>query len=580
MIAPIVLQEMQVGSRQGRFAVFRCIYAGWLLVQLLFMAFVHWIECMLFAVKPAEIWAGFGTSYYRLFLGQHFLLLVLATPLLAAGAITDEKVRGTLQYLLTASASPAEIIVGKLLARLFRVLLLLLPGLPLFCFFGVYAGMEPEVVLVFLASTVLVACGVAAVSLLASVWCRQTRDAVIGMCVAAIALGLGSAFVPESKQVLAIFSPLPALTLDSESGRSSTFLKMSLAWLILIGLCVGVAAWRLRPAYCRQLEARRKGRHWWSSRRRPVADEPIRWKEQYLDGIAPLALLRSFPRGLGLLLVGLATLFFSGRILLDSLPPEVTPGDLWRMLLGGDIAGLAAVYAALMPAGTRFYWQEFYVMLIANLVVGIRCAGAVSGEREQQTWEALLVTSLETRALVRGKLWAILAAFFPYLLIHALVALPLALLAGLSAFGWTLMWLGATVVAGAFSGAVGIWCSARSRSSWRSLLGTLGICYVGGFIVTMLAMFLVGIIAIIFVLMWTFLQRGGGAFMGGGRLFENIMVVGICLLVAGVASLLAWRLPISAEKRIDAQERVRQGPWRRRSKERGTWQESRRADRW
>src|SRR5262249_36684045 len=96
MIAPIILQEMQVGSRQGRFAVFRCIYAGWLLVQLLFMAFVHWIECMLFAVKSAEIWAGFGTAYYRLFLGQHFLLLVLATPLLAGGAITDEKVRGTL----------------------------------------------------------------------------------------------------------------------------------------------------------------------------------------------------------------------------------------------------------------------------------------------------------------------------------------------------------------------------------------------------------------------------------------------------------------------------------------------------
>src|SRR5262245_61819667 len=140
MIGPIVFQEMQ-GSRQGRFAVFRWIYAAWLLLQLLFMAFIHWIDCI-FAPKQAECWAAFGTSYFRLFVGQHFLLLVLATPLLAAGAITDEKVRGTLQYLLTASASPAEIIVGKLLARLFRALVLMLPGLPLFCFFGVYAGME------------------------------------------------------------------------------------------------------------------------------------------------------------------------------------------------------------------------------------------------------------------------------------------------------------------------------------------------------------------------------------------------------------------------------------------------------
>ena len=42
------------------------------------------------------------------------------------------------------------------------------------------------------------------------------------------------------------------------------------------------------------------------------------------------------------------------------------------------------------------------------MVVGIRCSGAISGERERLTWEALLLTPLETRYLVRGKLRGIM----------------------------------------------------------------------------------------------------------------------------------------------------------------------------
>jgi len=557
MIGPILYHEMQVSSRRGRFAVFRWIYAGWLLLQLLLMAFSYWMSHLFLRVKPAEAWAEFGTAYFELFVKQHFILLLLATPVLAASAVTDEKISGTLQYLLTASASPAEIIVGKLLARMVRVLLLMLPGLPLVSLIGVYGGMEADVLLVLLLSTVAVAAGVAAASLLASVWCRQTRDAVAAIGALLAVLGMASAFLPGISQGLSLFSPLPALELDREVGRGPAFLKTCLAWLILGTACVGVAAWRLRPAYCRQLEARRKRARWWTGRRAPVDDQPVRWREREVDGIAPLAVLRSFPRRLGLVLVGLATFFFSGRILLDALPLDVTAETLWNMLLQGDGAGLVRVVFTLTPSGDRFFTQGFAVMLIATLVVGVRCAGTVSHEREQQTWDALLVTALETRALVRGKLHGVLGAFLPYLIVHTLIVLPLALVGGLHAFGWTVMWLAVIAVAGAFAGAVGIWCSARSRSSWGSLLATLGICYVGGSIVTLAASCLVSFVAVFFLMFLTLFRNG--AFLGG-RFFENLLAVSICLFLAGIACLLAWRLLIAAEKHVDYRERVWQRP--------------------
>ena len=61
------------------------------------------------------------------------LLLLLATPAYTAGAIPDEKTRGTLQYLLAADLTAWEILAGKLLGRIAQVALLALAALPLIC---------------------------------------------------------------------------------------------------------------------------------------------------------------------------------------------------------------------------------------------------------------------------------------------------------------------------------------------------------------------------------------------------------------------------------------------------------------
>src|SRR5262249_11989103 len=161
------------------------------------------------------------------------------------------------------------IILGKLLGRVAQVAFLVLTGLPLLCFLGVFGGLEPLALAGFLLVTLVPLFALGAASLLASVWCRQTRDA--GLALYAVGLA-GWILIAVVGGYLDYLNPLfvlqPAwghndLTDVLEMGRR--LLGFSLAWGVLGGVCLGLAVWRLRPAYVRQLEGegRRKKGRWW-----------------------------------------------------------------------------------------------------------------------------------------------------------------------------------------------------------------------------------------------------------------------------------------------------------------------------
>jgi hypothetical protein len=204
-----------------------------------------------------------------------------------------------------------------------------------------------------------------------------------------------------------------------------------------------------------------------------VPDEPIRWKERHIEGIAPLASLRRLPRWLGLVLIATATTVSSLLIVLTNL----LPGG-WTALTEFNLIQFIAQTG---PAPNAFYWQAVVALALATLLVGVRCSGAVTGERERQTWEALLLTPLPVRDLIRGKLWGIIGASHPYLLAYAIPAVFFSLLGGALAFIWTVVLLLVTYLGMAFMGAAGLWCSVRFKTSWGSLLVTLMIGYLGGF---------------------------------------------------------------------------------------------------
>src|SRR5947209_2735733 len=213
MIGPVLSQELLLGSRRGRQQIFRRVYAGWLIVQLaafywLYLVQSNWLGATLFGgTIEREAAAEFGTQFTAVLVVQQLLLLLLAAPAYTAGAITDEKTRGTLQYLLAADLTAWEIIVGKLLGRIAQVALLTLAALPLLCFIGVFGGLNVVALLVLLAVTLTPLFALGAAGLLASVWSRQTRDAVLGvyLCV------LGAVGLLWASGCSSLFDPLHVL---------------------------------------------------------------------------------------------------------------------------------------------------------------------------------------------------------------------------------------------------------------------------------------------------------------------------------------------------------------------------------
>ncbi len=572
MIGPVLYQEMLLASRRTRQHVFRWIYAGWMTFQLLGLAFIYGFQTLLPFSEKMNFTIDVCFVITPVFIVQQFILLVLTTPVFVAGAVTDEKTRGTLQYLLTTDLTVWNIILGKWLARVFQVCVLYLTSLPLFCFVGVLGGMEWTTLVGLGAVSLLTALAMGAASLLASVWSRQTRDAVLGLLlvfsvVLVINWLLGDWWLrPFFRSLDPLYALEPAWGSGDWAGliaMGRRILVAALAWGILSAGCLGLAVWRLRPAYLRQLqnEGRKKKPRWWHAKRAIIAGDPVRWKEWQVEGIAPLPVFRQIPAWFGIVMVLLLTLSSCGTILCLNLPPGTRVEDLAAMIIRGDFKEFIARINLIAPCGEWFMLQGILVVFLASLVVGIRCSGAISGERERLTWEALLLSPLDTRQLVRGKLRGIMGASYPYLRVYAVPAVLLSVIGGIPALIWTLIALGVTLLAMYFIGAAGIWCSVRSKSSWRSLLGTLGFGYLGAFLIFVVTSPVILMVsAIIYMLLITIDQMYGTAaarLVGGFGSFANAMFISSSLTLAGAFFGAAKLLLNMAEQRVADLERTR-----------------------
>src|SRR5439155_18188853 len=132
-----------------------------------------------------------------------------------------------------------EIVRGKLLAQVIQLGTLALAALPVFAFFGAFAGMT-LVALAVLVWTVLVQLvALSAVSLLASVWCRRTTTAVVSVYFVGGAVFALLWYLDRD----AYFRPLYLLEpawLDPVPGElGGRLLASALSWGGVIAACLG-----------------------------------------------------------------------------------------------------------------------------------------------------------------------------------------------------------------------------------------------------------------------------------------------------------------------------------------------------
>jgi len=634
MLGPIFYLEMLLGGRRGRQHFLRWFVGALLVLQLIGFYIGYWKNVEngrnTIGLVPSHAANEFAAGFVSWVINQQYLIILLATPAFTAGAITDEKTRGTLLYLFAADLNSWEILIGKLLGRSFEVVVLLLATLPFLCFVGIWAEVTPLALLAIGLSLMGPIFAVGSASLLMSVWCRQTRDAVIGLfSIGGLVYLLWSILnwvgrslpaVSGLSRLTGYFDPMhvaaPALSGSPPRELAEYVIGSWIAWGSIGVTCFNIAVWRLRGAYMRQLEhtGKRGLSAWIMPNRARVSDEPMLWKERHVDGIAPLAVMKTIPRWFALPAIAMLTI---GLVIgLLAYGNGLNASDVFKWIVTFNIRSLTDD-TKFRPAetATAFLLLGAIVLVLACLVVGIRCSGTISGEREKQTWEALLLTPLETKQLIRIKLWGILGAAVPYVLAYmvpalflatlfsppqawllmiaisvftvllavifhrsldsfrtfwvffgiALVTMVAALLVGAGALFLAVLMAVVTTLAMFYMGAAGIWSSTRCSSSWRSLLSTMGIGYVGGLLLWLVTTPISAMIAIMLLLLFMALSAAdallgtqaaavAGTFARG---MTWLSIMASCIVLAGAFLGVPWFFIRNAERRVSEQERIR-----------------------
>ncbi len=477
LTGPVFQVELLTLARRKRYYLLRFLYGLLLLYLIGSTLFFSDREQSEFTIQEL---ASIGSWIFWIFGWTQFLLLLILTPAIAAGVVADERQRKTLGDLLTTQLTSAEIVLGKLAARMLTVVVLLAVGLPILSLTSFFGGVDPNLVVLLFAASLSTTFFLSALAVVISVHARRPREALMVTYLAELAwlfgpsivLGLLSynnlSWVVYTSELIATISPFHVLMIFLSRGGSMTQIHETVAWMIGLQVSFAVAfaalaVVRLRPVHrsegVKAGSGKTRRRSWRLWPRRPCGDDPILWKELSVARGSRMA------RSIGLLVfVGLGGLL--AYITYIFAVPAIT--SIW-------ITGFFnAAYQSTSQSELNGYLR--FVLTLVSFVWLIGTAGAASsgltGEREGDTWLSLIATPLTPLEIVRGKMlgaiWALRNVGFVWLALMMTGVLlgaihPIGFLI-CGVFNLVDLW---------FATALGTAFSLRSRNSSRALLATM-----------------------------------------------------------------------------------------------------------
>ena len=393
---PIFDSELRATSRRPRLYASRSA-CGALLLLVVGLSYRAWPQDQPMSVRQMS---GFSRSMFvRLAVAQGVIVLAI-TPAIVATTIAGERSRKTLDDLLASDLTSAEIVLGKLGARLALVLTLLAAGLPILSLQTLLGGIAPSEAVIAFAVAASIAIFVGGLSILTSVVARGPREAVFAAYgLAAFWLFLGpmldgpvqasfpslfSAIEPGVRLVN-MANPLRALGLGQfEAVRMIAILTVSGSAL------AALAVLRLRRSASGHGDPPRTRRgRWRFFPRKEVGDDPMRWKETQVRRTAGIV-GKAVRVILLLLLVGLA--------LLTARESAESFRHTWQFgYLPGNRLGMHSRFSVyIRSVGTALY-------LLALVAVTATAAGAITTEREAETWTGLIASPLAPEEILKAK---------------------------------------------------------------------------------------------------------------------------------------------------------------------------------
>ncbi|MDR3109124.1 MAG: ABC transporter permease subunit, partial [Planctomycetaceae bacterium] len=129
LIGPVFSREVAAVPRRDANYFLRSVYAG---VFLLLTATAWLVVSGTQLITDTGDFARFGSMLFQFLAPVQLVLSVFLAATLSAAAVGQEKERKTLLLLLLTRMSNSELVLGKLLASLLNIILMLAVSLPVF----------------------------------------------------------------------------------------------------------------------------------------------------------------------------------------------------------------------------------------------------------------------------------------------------------------------------------------------------------------------------------------------------------------------------------------------------------------
>lgn len=397
---------MNTSPRNWRHYFSRSLYVA----ALFGLVVTAWLILM---VDGLDDLARFGAAAFALLAPLQMTMAMMFSALLTAAAVAQEKDRRTLDLLLMTNLSNSELVLGKLLASMLGVLVLIAASLPLFMLLTLLGGISFGQIARTMAVTVSVAAVAGSLGSMIGLWREKTFQSLaltalilvfwilMGEAVATGQLGMQwgevstvhwAAAISPLRAILAAMHPFPpAVEMTSWCrGPANLFLAFSLAATVLINFwaIARVRIWNPTQAVILRREASEDSAAQGTAaesqssnlQSRAVWDNPILWRE-----------IRTWAYGKKIIVVRLAYLIIFGicTATMFSALAESEPGARSTELI-------ASAAKPLVP-----------LTVLGLVLVNALAVTSLTNERDLRALDLLLVTDLSPKEIIYGKLGGI-----------------------------------------------------------------------------------------------------------------------------------------------------------------------------
>ena len=426
LIGPVFNREAVIAPRRIKIYIARSVYVSAMLVL---MCTAWLVLTGTQVVRDTGDLARFGTALFQILAPLQLALAAFFSALLAASEVAHEKDRRTLVLLLLTRLSNCELVLGKLMASLLGVLVMLVAAAPVFFLIALFGGVSYGQIGRAMAVTLGTALVCGSLGSLLALWREKTFQALamtalvlvlwlaVGEIVASGVWGERFGNLP-ARALAAGFSPWQAIleavrphaprvpSLGFPASPVDLYLATAaVAAFLLNGIAVAmVRVWNPSREWERGAQREEQtgsvaGGQWSvasedmptaanpqslipnpsspapSSTRR-VWDNPVIWRE-----------IRTWAYGRKILVIRLAYLAISVMV----------------------VAGLCGAGAdSALHAKTLWIWTLVPLALLSLVLVNAQAVTSLTSERDSRALDLLLVTDLSPKEIVYGKLGGVL----------------------------------------------------------------------------------------------------------------------------------------------------------------------------